>query len=500
MPPSPPPSSPSPSSQPPPHGDDRPSASSSSSSGEASTSSEVHEEEEDNLDEGESDSGQTGALIRQRSSYPLRPYFLSRWWQRQSPEEQETNSWFVREDTWSCIIVMLTFWFFVSLTLIMGIYGSETIELSPYTSILLQPNPLFVQYVKVEKSDGRKSAAVLYGMYKTPILNNFKTWLENMNVSMEIHSIKQWGFFLNKGSELNIYYSVKSSSSLMLIIAQGEEEMAEWLQDPSYPSSTLSWNVIHGSGVIKQEIPKSSYYYVAVGNLNIEVMEVTSISYYTILDQIELKLEIRSSIYDTSDAYYKCSVAHGLCNLKVLFPRGNAAILSSPDVQEGIPREKLYVELSYEPRWITYFVGIGGMTLLMFLAFNILSKFQSEDEIRNGTRAVGLESERAPLLTPKDDDASSLGSSYDSDPNSDEENLDDVEAKLYEGKAVGDGQSSNVIRQLCVICFDAPRDCFFLPCGHCATCYECASRIAEAAGTCPICRRTMKKIRKIFSV
>lgn len=30
--------------------------------------------------------------------------------------------------------------------------------------------------------------------------------------------------------------------------------------------------------------------------------------------------------------------------------------------------------------------------------------------------------------------------------------------------------------KLCVICYDEQRNCFFVPCGHCATCYECAQR------------------------
>ena len=30
--------------------------------------------------------------------------------------------------------------------------------------------------------------------------------------------------------------------------------------------------------------------------------------------------------------------------------------------------------------------------------------------------------------------------------------------------------------KLCVICYDEQRNCFFVPCGHCATCYDCAKR------------------------
>ena len=74
-------------------------------------------------------------------------------------------------------------------------------------------------------------------------------------------------------------------------------------------------------------------------------------------------------------------------------------------------------------------------------------------------------SERAPLLSRKDSDVSSWCSSYNSFSS---ENSD-------EGKSIIEGESSN-LQCLCVICFDASRDCFFLPCGHFATCYACGTR------------------------
>lgn len=30
--------------------------------------------------------------------------------------------------------------------------------------------------------------------------------------------------------------------------------------------------------------------------------------------------------------------------------------------------------------------------------------------------------------------------------------------------------------KMCKICYDAPRSCFFIPCGHCFTCFTCARR------------------------
>lgn len=30
--------------------------------------------------------------------------------------------------------------------------------------------------------------------------------------------------------------------------------------------------------------------------------------------------------------------------------------------------------------------------------------------------------------------------------------------------------------KICIVCYDQPRNCFFVPCGHCATCFSCAQR------------------------
>ncbi|KAH9736530.1 E3 ubiquitin-protein ligase APD2 [Citrus sinensis] len=345
----------------------------------------------------------------------------------------------VSDDTWPFIIVALTFWFFVSMTLILGVYGPENLILGPKSSILLQPSPFFVQ------------------------------------------KVKEWIIYLNKGSQINISYSVKSpGSSVFLIIAQGNEGLRQWLFDPTFPNSTLSWNVIQGSGVIHQHIFTSSSYYVGLGNLNSEEVEV------------QLNLRLRAFLYNTSDAYYKCTFADGLCSLTVLFPNGNAIVLTSPKTEQDTSNDNWQVRVSYEPRWLSYVVG--GMTMIMLAAFNFLNKFLCEREGGIGFQHGDVESARAPLLSHKDDDLSSWGSSYDSI-STDEGNLEEfLTASSLEGKSLRDGEDSNNTRRLCAICFDAPRDCFFLPCGHCVACFKCGTRIAEVAGTCPVCRRKMKKI------
>jgi len=41
-----------------------------------------------------------------------------------------------------------------------------------------------------------------------------------------------------------------------------------------------------------------------------------------------------------------------------------------------------------------------------------------------------------------------------------------------------DGSEELYDEKLCIICYDEQRNCFFVPCGHCATCYDCAQRYA----------------------
>ncbi|XP_033142228.1 E3 ubiquitin-protein ligase APD2-like [Brassica rapa] len=51
---------------------------------------------------------------------------------------------------------------------------------------------------------------------------------------------------------------------------------------------------------------------------------------------------------------------------------------------------------------------------------------------------------------------------------------------------------------LCVICFEERRNCFFVPCGHSATCKGCALRImSEENKVCPICRRVIRKSKRL---
>ncbi|KAJ4979400.1 hypothetical protein NE237_010180 [Protea cynaroides] len=440
----------------------------------SSSSSSVREEENHN------DQEQSPELQQQRTNISYRVNI--------SISDVPTTE--TRDDAWSCLVVLITFWVFSSMTLILGFYGAANLELSPNYSRLVQVNSIFVQDIRVQEvANDPKPGPILYGFYELPSLDVETSWSETRNLSIPSNTHEAFIYFLNEGSEVNISYSVKSQSSspLSLVIAKGKESLIEWLEDPSYPNTTLSWNIIHGNGVIQQKIFKSSNYYVAVGNLNSEEVEV------------QLNLSIQALLYNTTDAYYKCSVFQGLCSLKLYLLGTNVAVLTSPDPGQGID-ENWYIKLSYGPRWITYFVGSGVMSVLILFAYKMCNKFHSTTGDGTGFQTDDMVSERAPLLSQKDDDLSSWGSSYDSNSHEEEDLEEWHAASSLDTKSLKDGGNNNNPRRLCAICFDAPRDCFFLPCGHCAACFTCGTRIAEEAGTCSTCHRKVKKVRRIFTV
>ncbi|XP_019162856.1 PREDICTED: uncharacterized protein LOC109159226 [Ipomoea nil] len=387
------------------------------------------------------------------------------------------------DDTWSCVVVVTTFWFFVSMTLIWGVYGTSNLQLGPNSSIMIKPNPLFVEQITVEEIDNAKGGPMLYGLYRNPPLDIVDTWSEAYKTSLPANTHKEWTYYFNAGSQISISYNVNSlsSSSLVLVIAQGSEGLAQWLEDPSYPNGAFSWNLIHGNGTIRQDILKSSSYHVAVGNLNSEMVEV------------HLNIMIKAFLYSTNEAYYKCRITQNQCGLSLFFPGGNVALLTSPSQRPDTADSVWTVKLSYGPRWITYFLGIGGTCFLVFLAQRILNNLHRRAQLED------TGSERVPMLSDKQDDNLSLGSSYCSLSQDDEDAEEPTSSSTLDGKPVKDSEQSDM-RHLCAICFDAPRDCFFLPCGHCLSCFECGTKIAETAGTCPVCRRRMKKVKKIYTV
>ncbi|KAJ6303016.1 hypothetical protein OIU77_016990 [Salix suchowensis] len=129
----------------------------------------------------------------------------------------------IRDDVWSCFAVLIAFWFFASLTIILGYYGSVSLELGPNCSRLVQPNPLFVQSLNAGELGKPKPGPILYGFHKPPPLDVEITWTQEHDAALPKDLHKEWVLFLNKGSKVDISYCIKSpgASPLSLVIARG---------------------------------------------------------------------------------------------------------------------------------------------------------------------------------------------------------------------------------------------------------------------------------------
>lgn len=141
---------------------------------------------------------------------------------------------------------------------------------------------------------------------------------------------------------------------------------------------------------------------------------------------------------------------------------------------------ELCFAFTFLARLVAYIVVLA---LLVFIVFAIMRYLDSwEDESPAEQEPAGMETTPIRVFKPpqsaygtceEDIETGSCGSS------SSEE--------LYDGR-------------ICVICYDEERNCFFVPCGHCATCYDCAQRIFDGESkACPVCRRPIRKVRKWFT-
>lgn len=191
---------------------------------------------------------------------------------------------------------------------------------------------------------------------------------------------------------------------------------------------------------------------------------------------MKMNLNVSSKMYDTTKSKSMCSTINGSCQLNLGFPNTQFVTVTTPNNGD---LGEWHVELSFVARVVTYIAILGFVVTVIFLILKYLGVCDGETHevagVREVTEAVPLMPEkpfRLPYGTGDEEDPDSGSSSSSED--------------LYDGK-------------ICVICYEEPRNCFFVPCGHCATCYNCAQRIMDGdSKVCPICRRLIHKVRKLL--
>ncbi|CAM8878246.1 unnamed protein product [Rhodiola kirilowii] len=371
------------------------------------------------------------------------------------------------QESWARLVAPLTLWICVFVTLRYGYYGNTRMVLGPSSSRLIKASSIFVKQVEVRDDD--KKEVVLYGYAEKPELSDELNWNVSDYVIVGSHSRKGFSLWLNAGSRIRIKSEAQTRNveNVEVGIIKGEHSYQTLQPNPASNADLKVPSPVYGKEA-EYTIDDDDKYYVGFTNTNSKSIILT------------VHLNVSSKMYDTSKATSVCSAVRGSCRLHLAFPSPKYIMVSTPN-DGGF--SEWYIELSFVARLVTYIAILGFVVLVIFL---ILKYFGSCDGARttdesfiDHSRAV---TETVPIMSTKqvtygtvdDDEEEELGnSSYSSE-------------DLYDGK-------------ICVICYDEQRNCFFVPCGHCATCYDCAQRImAEESKVCPICRRLIHKVRRLF--
>ncbi|KAL8160720.1 hypothetical protein V2J09_002257 [Rumex salicifolius] len=141
--------------------------------------------------------------------------------------------------------------------------------------------------------------------------------------------------------------------------------------------------------------------------------------------------------------------------------------------------------ISFAGRMIGYIALLGVIMVIISLILKWLGECSESVGVREE------ENETTPLLIPNKTVTYTYGSCH---------QLPDLESGGSCCSTSSTSSSSSDDQKICVICYDQERDCFLVPCGHSATCQNCALRIFyEENRMCPVCRRFIGKIRKLLT-
>eukprot|EP01018_Ginkgo_biloba_P014782 Gb_23472 [translate_table: standard] len=379
--------------------------------------------------------------------------------------EQESS-----DECWTCVIIPITFWIFVSLTLILGLYGSSHLVLGPNYSHLLEANSIFVNEIQVRREG--QEGPTLYGFSHRPKLDVVRNWTMEHTLRVDPEYHQEFAVWLNKGSKIKLQVAVQTYGflDLLVVIVKGGDGLQEWIHDPTNSHLAVVRLQMHGRAEAEYVVPEDANYYFAVGNFNQRRVELV------------MRMNFSSKMYDTETANYKCSLDNGLCGVKMFFPGSTYALLTTA-TNTTDSMTVWYVELSYGARVVTYIIILGVIILLVYFILKYLGHM---DHSPPPPPQEVVQSERSPLLHSKE--STSESSTYGTIKQDSESGLLSSTEDLYDGK-------------ICVICYDELRNCFFIPCGHCATCYTCGQRIENGENkSCPICRQGIYRARRMFNV
>lgn len=358
--------------------------------------------------------------------------------------------------------------------LLLSIYASESLEIGGNFSRLYATNSLFVRRIVVTNRT-QAEGLIVYGFSETPALDQEIDWTEEHTAIVSSNHHQEWAFWLNQGSQIALQYNITDPSmELMLVVIQGEENMQKWIQNVNNSDLVSSWKIAQGVGSLQHEVERDHKYYFGLGNIQSSSVEVT------------LQITFQSKVYNKGNYTSQCYLTSETCAVNLRFLGSDVLLLTAPQTDQGITNGVKFgnerfmqqvdpwsVSIAFEQRWMTYLVFWGAMAIVMLILL-VFCRPASQDIQESAVEA-------APL-TPS---------------NEVEEKVTETEVPL----SWDFDEEENAVSEdyLCIICFEARRNCFFDPCGHCATCYTCSMKISkQKKSVCPLCRQPIRFVRKLF--
>ncbi|KAL6013203.1 hypothetical protein ACLOJK_003695 [Asimina triloba] len=301
---------------------------------------------------------------------------------------------------------------------------------------------VFIEQILVKGNE--KKGVLVHGFSTKPELRLETNWTANKYLFVEGYDRKV------VGSSIKIAWEARPREfhDVVVVLLKGGKNSEKLLGQSRGHQPLGLEHPKEGDGEFKYTVEDDDSYYIGATNLNPQRVLVT------------LRVDVSSKMYDTVDAKILCQTRDGFCKFRLPFPNTQYVLLTTPNDANTNP---WIVELSFVVRLVTYVVILGFLAIIIAITMKCLGVCngngrteaeQGEEREENTTAAA----ETDHLISTKE-----VACLYGAVEEDEECGLSCSSQDFYDGK-------------ICVICYDEARNCFFVPCGHCATCYTCAQR------------------------
>ncbi|CAI8606264.1 unnamed protein product [Vicia faba] len=391
------------------------------------------------------------------------------------PTQSHAIAW---QETWPFILATLSIYFCVSASLLYGFYGDSHLILGPSSSRLVIASSIFVEQIQVTNEYTNRSDVHLYAFNEKPQLSSQINWTTSKFLALQPYNRKGISLWLNKGSTIFLRWEADAGSLNQLegMVIKGERKYEKLKPKQTTFPEAMPMVVRETNNGKEAEyiVEEDDRYHIGVLNMNPRNIILT------------MNVNVSAKIYDTTKSTNMCSTRNGSCKLGTFFPITYYVLLTSPNNENNDDGDAWFVEVSFLARVFSYIILLGIFMIVIFLILKCLgdgdgdnNNVVAQQEVTETEPLVSAQTNIVTYGTNKFHEKEECDSESDVSSSSSEE--------LYNEK-------------LCIICYDEQRNCFFVPCGHCATCYDCAQRIVNGdSKVCPVCRRLLHRVRRLFN-